>query len=238
MLVQISGVDVYLGTKPTIRDIDLEIRRGQHWAILGPNGSGKTTLLRLIAGDVHPALGGRVRRFNFSSKNTLWEVRARLGYISPDLQANYREAIQGEAVVASGFSSSIGIIRKTTPAERRRVREVMKLFEISSLALKNFLEMSYGEARRILLARALVKNPALILFDEPFDGLDAMARGLMTRAIGRAAESGATIVVVTHHADDLPDCITHVARMEKGRLMDRRPIDAGLVLHHRGRWEI
>jgi molybdate transport system ATP-binding protein len=218
-LIQISGADVYLGREATLRQIHLEIRRGQHWAVLGPNGSGKSTLLRLLAGDVHPARGARVRRFAFTSRNTLWELRERLGYISPDLQANYREAMSGEDVVTSGFFSSVGLVRKPSAVQRRWVREVIKKLRLGLLSSKCFLEMSYGEARRILLARALVKQPELILFDEPFDGLDPIARRQMATAINCAASTGATLVIVTHHADDLPACITHVANMKDGRLV-------------------
>ena len=106
--------------------------------------------------------------------------------------------------------------------------------------------MSYGEARRILLARALVKEPALVLFDEPFDGLDAIGRREMARALERAAQAGATLVIVTHHLDDLPRCISHVARMKQGRLMEAGPIERrrfraaqrDLVLHRSRRREI
>jgi molybdate transport system ATP-binding protein len=217
-LIEIRGADVYLGFTPTLQDIHLEIRRGEHWAVLGPNGSGKSTLLKLIAGDVHAAHGGRVRRFAFTSRNTRWELRARLGFVSPELQALYREPIPGADVVASGFFSSHGLRRRPSAAQRRRVAEVLALLGIERLAPRNFLEMSYGEARRILLARALVKRPPLVLLDEPFDGLDAPTRLQMASAIERAAESGATLVVVTHHDEDLPACITHVARLRGGRL--------------------
>ena len=224
VLIQITNADVYLGSKPALRGINLEIRQGQHWAVMGPNGSGKSTLLRLIAGDLHPARGARVRRFDFTSRNTLWEVRERVGYISPDLQAGYREPIRGEDVVASGFFSSVGLIRKPASAQRRRVREVIKSLGLGSLGSKNFLEMSYGEARRILLARALVKRPELILFDEPFDGLDPVSRRQMSRAIDRAANTGATLVIITHHAGDLPACISQVGRMENGRLVVEKAV--------------
>jgi molybdate transport system ATP-binding protein len=218
VLIRIRRADVYLGTVPTLRDIDLEIRRGQHWAVLGPNGSGKSTLLKLMAGDVHPARGGRVQRFAFTAKNTIWQVRARLGAISPELQANYRESLSGEEVVASGFFSSVGLLRKPGPRQRRRVRETLEALGLTSLGERNFLEMSYGEARRILLARALVKSPDLLLCDEPFDGLDVAARRQMGQALARAAALGATLVVVSHHPGDLPACTTHLARLREGRL--------------------
>ncbi len=216
-LIQIEGADVYLGTKPTLKGINLEIRQGQHWAVLGPNGSGKSTLLKLIAGDVHPAFGAQVRRFAFTPKNTLWELRARLGLVSPELQAAYREPIPAADVVASGFFSSIGLLDRPSTAQRRKVRQTLAMLSLSALADRNFLELSFGEARRILLARALVKDPALILFDEPFDGLDVPARRLMRQALEQAAGTGATLVVVTHHEEDLPACITNVIRMENGR---------------------
>lgn len=218
-LIEIHDADVYLGTstKPTLKGINLEIRQGQHWAVLGPNGSGKSTLLKLIAGDVHPAFGAQVRRFAFTPRNTLWELRARLGLVSPELQSAYRESIPAADVVASGFFSSIGLLDRPSTAQRRKVRQTLAMLGLSALADRNFLELSFGEARRILLARALVKDPALILFDEPFDGLDVPARRLMRQALDQAAGTGATLVVVTHHEEDLPACITNVIQMENGR---------------------
>ncbi len=217
-LIEIRGADVYLGTKPTLKGIELEIRSGQHLAVLGPNGSGKSTLLKLIAGDVHPAFGAQVRRFAFTPRNTLWELRARLGLVSPELQAAYRESIPAADVVASGFFSSIGLLDRPSTAQRRKVRQTLAMLGLSALADRNFPELSFGEARRILLARALVKEPALILFDEPFDGLDVPARRLMREALEQAAGTGATLVVVTHHEEDLPACITQIARMDGGKL--------------------
>lgn len=217
-LIQIQHASVYLGDKPTLRDINLEICQGQHWAILGPNGSGKSTLLKLLSGDVHPALGARVQRFAFTPRNTLWQLRARLGMVSPELQAAYCEPTSGADVVASGFFSSVGLRRRPSAAQWRQVRQTLAAIHSSALAERNFLEMSYGEARRILLARALVKRPALLLFDEPFDGLDVGARRHMAATLEHAAATGATLVIVTHHEEDLPGCITHVGRLADGRL--------------------
>ncbi len=220
VLIEIAGADVYLGTAPTLREINLKIHQGRHWAIVGPNGSGKSTLLKLIAGDVHPAWGGHVRRFSFTPKNTIWELRARLGVVSPELHAAYREAIPAADVIASGFHATFGLHERISARQRRQVRQVCARLHLTPLARRNFLELSFGEARRVLLARALVNDPALILFDEPFDGLDVPARALMRHALEEAAASGATLVVVTHHEEDLPACIHQVARMDHGRLAE------------------
>jgi molybdate transport system ATP-binding protein len=218
VLIQICDADVYLADKPTLRGINLEIRQGQHWAIVGPNGSGKSTLLKLIAGDVHPALGARVRRFAFTPQNTLWQLRARIGLVSPELQAHYRESITAAEVVASGFFSSIGLLARPSARQREQVRKLLAALQLSHLADQPFPELSYGEGRRLLLARALVKEPDLLLCDEPFDGLDQPARREMASTLEQAAANGATLVVVTHHREDLPRCITHLAHLERGRL--------------------
>lgn len=220
-LIRVQGASVYLGDKPVLRDIDLEIRRGEHWAVVGGNGSGKTTLLKLIVGDLHPAWGGRVQRFAFTPKNTLWEVKKKIGYLSPELQANYRESITGADVIASGFFSSIGLMQTVSRAQRRRVTELVELLQLGELAARNALQMSYGEVRRLLLARALVHEPELLVCDEPFDGLDAGARSRMAATLEQVARGGTNLLMVTHHAADLPACTTHVAELRTGAMTFR-----------------
>ena len=201
-----------------LRDINLETRAGQHWAIVGPNGAGKSTLLKLMAGDLHPALGGRVRRFAFTPRNTVWEWKRRMGFVSPELQSNYRESLTGAEVIASGFFSSIGLLQPASRQQRQKVAAMVDALRLRALAPKNILQMSYGEFRRILLARALVHEPEILICDEPFDGLDAASRTDFVRTLEQVARRGASLVVVTHHQADLPACITHVAELNAGRL--------------------
>ena len=223
-LISIRGASVFLGPKPTLRDIHLDIRVGEHWAILGPNGAGKSTLLKLMLGDLHPAWGGRVRRFEFTAKNTLWEVKRKIGFISPELQSNYREPLTGADVIASGFFSSIGLARRVSRAQRQRIAALVEELDLHDLATRSVLRMSYGEFRRILLARALVHGPELLICDEPFDGLDAEARARLARALGDVALRGTSVVMVTHHRNDLPACITHVAELKSGAIIFRGTI--------------
>jgi molybdate transport system ATP-binding protein len=225
-LIDIEHADVFLGGKRVLHDIHLTIRRGQHWAILGGNGAGKTTLLKLILGDLHPALGGRVQRWSFTSRNTLWQVKRKIGYVSPELQANYRESMTGAEVIASGFFSSIGLVRKVSRAQGRRITQLIRTLRLQELAGKNALQMSYGEVRRILLARALVHQPELLICDEPFDGLDAAARVEISRTLEQVARDGTTLVVVTHHAGDLPACTTQVAELGSGKITFQGPARA------------
>jgi molybdate transport system ATP-binding protein len=217
-LLSIRGASVYLGSKPVLRNIHLDICPGEHWAILGPNGAGKSTLLQLMLGDLHPAWGGVVWRFGFPPGNTIWEARRTIGFISPGLQSNYREPLTGAEVIASGFFSSIGLTRRVSRAQRQRVAALIGELDLPALAGRSVLQMSYGEFRLILLARALVQRPELILCDEPFDGLDATARERLSRALTDVACRGTSLVMVTHHQNDLPACITHVAELNSGRI--------------------
>ena len=217
-LISIRKANVFLGPRRVLCDVNWEMRAGEHWAVLGGNGAGKTTFLKLVIGDLHPALGGLVQRFEFTSRNTLWELRRRIGWVSPELQAGYREDISGAEVVGSGLFSSVGLRRRLTSRQRARVAAVMAGLGIESLAARNALQVSFGEFRKLLLARALVQEPALLVLDEPFDGLDAASRRGMAAALERVAAAGTSLLAVTHHADDLPGCTTHVARLAGGCL--------------------
>lgn len=223
-LIRVDRASVYLGRQPALRDIRWELRSGEHWVVTGPNGSGKSTLLRLIAGDVHPALGGSVQRFDLTARNTLWELRRRIGYVSPAFQAAYRENLSGLEVIASGFRSSVGLLERPTPAQFRRAAALVRRLGLARLARKNTLSMSYGEFRRILLARALAPEPRLLVLDEPLDGLDAGGRRDMARVLEDVAAGGTSLVLVTHHEEDWPRCLTHQACLEAGRLVAQGPL--------------
>jgi molybdate transport system ATP-binding protein len=224
VLISIKNADVFLGARRVLHNIDWQLRAGEHWAIVGPNGAGKSTLLKLIAGDLHPALGGRVQRFVFTSKNTLSDIRRRIGVVSPELQANYREALTGAEVIASGFFSSIGLREKPTARQRQRGAALVEALGLGALADPSVRRISYGEFRKILLARALVRGPEILLFDEPFDGLDARSKAEMTATLEKVARRGTSLVFVTHHSTDLPACTTHMARLSDGRIVEQGPV--------------
>ena len=219
VLIQIERADVYLNERRVLHDINLEIKAGEHWAVLGPNGAGKSTLLKLILGDVHPACGGRVRRFEFTPKHTIWELKRRIGFVSPELQSNYRDEVTGLEAIASGYFSSIGLMLKPSRRQRAEAAKLAHKLGLGELVGKSVLQMSYGEFRRILLVRALVQRPDLLICDEPFDGLDVSGRQQMAKTVETVARSGTSLVLVTHHACDLPGCLTHVIELERGRVV-------------------
>ena len=217
-LIRIQRANVYLERKRVLHDVSWQLRAGEHWAILGANGAGKSTFLKLIAGNVYPAIGGKVQRWDFGRRSTIWDVRRRIGFLSPELQANYRDNISAAEVIGSGFSSSIGLPKKLSQKQKLEVRDLMREFAATQLAEKRVGEMSYGEFRKILLLRALVHRPQLLLCDEPFDGLDAESRRAFRDALETAARSGAQLVIVTHHVEELPRCITNSMTLVAGRV--------------------
>lgn len=217
--IDIQAANVYHDQRQALRDVTLQIHEGEHWAVLGPNGSGKTTLLKLIVGDLHASLGGRVHRFEFTSRNTIWQVKRRIGWVSPDLQSLYREPITAAAVIGSGFFSSVGLRQQLSSAQRHRVAEIVDNLGLQDLADQNALGLSYGEFRKILIARALVHRPDLLVCDEPFDGLDTASRSAVGRMLLHVAAQGTGLIVVTHHQADLPPCTTHIAALDAGRVV-------------------
>jgi molybdate transport system ATP-binding protein len=218
-LIRIENADVFLDRKKVLHGIHWQLHRGQHWAVLGSNGAGKTTFLKLIASDLYPAFGARVSRFEFTADNTIWELRNRIGCVSPLLQAHYRERLTAEQVVATGFFSSVGLMDEPSPAQLRKVRALFRDFGLQYLRRKNMLALSFGELRKVLTLRALVHDPELLIFDEPFDGLDLPSKRDFAAALERVAARGTQLLIVTHHLDDLPLCITHGLVLQSGRIL-------------------
>ena len=145
-------------------------------------------------------------------------MRARIGCVSPLLQTHYREQLTAEMVVASGFFSSVGLMEKPTAAHLRKVRALLREFGLEALRDQDMNKLSFGELRKMLTLRALVHEPQLLIFDEPFDGLDVKAKRDFAAALERIAARGTQLLVVTHHLDDLPDCITHGLLIEAGKI--------------------
>lgn len=217
-LIHIENADVFLDRAKVLHGIHWQLRKGEHWVVLGGNGAGKTTFLKLIASDLYPAFGARVSRFEITADNTIWDLRRRIGCVSPLLQTHYREQLSAEQVVVSGFFSSIGLMDRPSAAQRRKARALLREFGLEHLRGKPMTALSFGELRKVLTLRALVHDPELLIFDEPFDGLDFEAKREFSRALERVAANGTQLLIVTHHLDDLPRCITHGLMLRAGRM--------------------
>ncbi|HEY6641875.1 ATP-binding cassette domain-containing protein [Povalibacter sp.] len=215
-LVRIRNADIYRDYRPVIRNLNWTLARGENWAVLGANGSGKSTLLSMIYGDLHPALGGTIERHGISRGTRIENWKARVSWVSPELQANYFAASSLEEIVVSGRYSSIGLNEPATRADLAAATKWLQFFGLESLRHRGPRRVSYGQMRRALFARAMINEPELLLLDEPCNGLDGDARGQILDVIQRLAESGTQIMMAVHDADDIVPAVSKVLRIGRG----------------------
>lgn len=219
VLVSLHDADVYLDGAHVLRSINMVVQRGQCWVVHGANGSGKSTLLRTIYGDHGVASGGSVQRAGVAPGVALQEFRARTALVSPQLQSDYALYYRVLETVVSGLHSSIGLNDAISPSERRRARQALRQFGLLSLADRPLGELSYGQKRRVLFARASIANPQLLLLDEPFAGLDATQRELLLQALEMQIRSGKTVVLATHYRSEWPRGATHELHLSGGKVV-------------------
>jgi molybdate transport system ATP-binding protein len=222
-LLRIDRADVRVDGHPVLHDVGFRVREGENWAVVGGNGAGKSTLLRLAVGDEQAMPGGKVSRLGLGSRASVWEVKARVGLVTPELQARFRADIHAEEVVLSGFTSSVGIDFAPAAGERRAAARALRRTGAAHLAGRRIHSLSYGELRRLLVARALVRDPELLVLDEPMNGLDRGAREWLVGALDRLARQGVTLLLATHHRGELPPAITHELELRDGRVAYRGP---------------
>ncbi len=216
--VVMKNVTVVYGSKVVLDGLNWVVNRDENWAIVGPNGAGKTTLLRLISADHLQAYSNEIYLFGMrrGSGESIWDIKQKIGVLSPEFQIGYREALPASDVVLSGFFDSIGLYRQPTPDQRAQVRYWIDVLGAEDLAEQDFIRLSYGQRRIILLARALVKSPQMLLLDEPCQGLDYENRQRLIGTVSAVAQkTGTQILYVTHRKNEFPACISHILEFRK-----------------------
>ncbi len=221
-LIALDAADVWLAGRRVLADITWRLKPHEHWLVTGPNGSGKSSFLRLLHGQLRPALGGTVSWPAFGNPRDIWELRKHVAWVAPELQAAYRYPSTVRACIASGFTSSIGQTRRLSPAEADRVLQLLAELELDALTERPLSTLSYGQARRALIARALATKPRVLLLDEPWEGLDAPTAELFNRTLDRMAANG-TQLVCASHLDAHREHFTHELVLEAGRVVRCEP---------------
>jgi iron complex transport system ATP-binding protein len=228
-LLKLDRATVVKNGRPILDNLTLEIREGEHTAILGPNGAGKSSFIRLITYQDWPLARNHGTPPLTVFGQHLWnvfELRTQLGIVSQDLQATFLKhslpgRTRGREVVLSGFFASFGVFRhqRVTPDMRQRAQQALDLMEAAHLADKFIEELSTGEARRILVARALVNDPRALMLDEPTAGLDLLARQRLHGSLQNLARRGKTILLVTHRLGEIFPEIGRVVLLRHGRVL-------------------
>lgn len=222
VLVQLTRVDLYVDYRPVLRDLDWQLRSGEHWAVYGANGAGKSSFLKLLYGDLSPAAGGGMERAGFPQGTPIAQWKRQVGYVSPELQSDYAVDVTVSELVASGRYASIGLVDAATAEDRRAAAHWLGFFGLLSVAERRPRELSYGQLRRALIARAMTADARILLLDEPLTGLDPAQRAIMKRLLERLMKR-LTLIIAVHHSEDLPRGMTHGLRLHNRRAY---PVDS------------
>lgn len=205
--------------KTIIQDIDWEVNRGEHWAVLGLNGAGKTTLLNMVNGYIWPTTGRVSVLGETFGKTDIHKLRRSIGWVSSSLGERINGRHMAEDIVVSGKFASVGLVfAEPTPADFEAAQEWMELLGVSHTYGKHYEKCSQGEKQKILIARGLMASPQLLILDEPTNGLDFVAREELLQTIERLAiaDDAPTIVFVSHHIEEVLPVFSHVLLLKDG----------------------
>ena len=217
-VIRLNKVTIRYGERTILKDLDWVVHRGEKWALTGDNGSGKSTLLSLVCADNPQSYACDIAMFGRKrgTGESIWEIKKRIGYVSPEIHRAYLKNIPAIDIVASGLHDSVGLYVRPKPEQRRVCEEWLDVFGIKELKDRSFLQLSSGEQRLVLLARAFVKDPDLLILDEPLHGLDTSNRSLVMDVIRLFANrEGKTLIMVSHYQEEFPECMTHSLHLKR-----------------------
>lgn len=219
VLIEMKNVTVTYYEKKILNNISWTVRKGENWVILGPNGAGKSTLIQLITGDNQQAYANDI--FLFGKKKgtaiSLWEIKKHIGIVSSHLMLHYDKQLSAQDIILSGFFDSIGLYQKVSEKQKRAADKIIEKLKLQQLIKRNYQQLSFGQRRLILIARALVKSPELLIVDEPFHGLDQENKRRVFEMLNKIGTLGkTTLILITHNESEIPSCITNQLILKKG----------------------
>ncbi|UCF92891.1 MAG: ATP-binding cassette domain-containing protein [Desulfobacterales bacterium] len=230
-LIEMCDVNVRFGDLRALHNFNWVMQPNENWALCGPDGAGKTTVLKLILGDNLQAYANEIYLFGRrkGSGESIWDIKKQIGFISSELQTRHPKDCRAFDIVCSGFFDTVGLYQRCDSQQIDLVGEWMHILGIATLSDVNFGRLSQGQRQLILIARAMVKSPTLLILDEPCDGLDIVNRQKILKVIeliGRQTDTN--LIYVPHSEEELLPCITHVLNMDHGKVLQRgRRGDAG-----------
>ncbi|AEI48251.1 ABC transporter related protein [Runella slithyformis DSM 19594] len=220
--VDLRNINVTYGSKKVLMNVNWKIRKGEKWALVGPNGSGKSTLLSLLTADNPQRFANDYDLFDLKRGGaSMWDVKSKIGHVSPELHLYFPQETTVFKAIASGFFDATGVyFRKLTEEQIQRTQVVAEWLNVSAFIEKPFKNISKGQQRLVLLARALVKNPPLLILDEPCQGLDFAAVEHFKEVVDAICDTPErTLIYVSHYAHEIPSCVTQTLRLEDGKVV-------------------
>ena len=222
-ILKFNNVTIRYGSRTILKDLNWTVNEGEKWAMSGENGAGKSTLLSLVCADNPQAYACDIELFGHrrGTGESIWEIKRHIGYVSPEMHRAYQKDLPAIDIVASGLTDSVGLYTRPKPEQKEICLSWMNIFGIKELADRTFLKLSSGEQRLCLLARAFVKDPELLILDEPLHGLDLQHRSLVKEIIDTfCSRKHKTLVMVTHYQEEFPQCITNSIFLKRLHLSD------------------
>lgn len=219
-VIRLSQVSIRYEDRTILKELDWVVNRGEKWALTGENGSGKSTLLSLVCADNPQSYACNISLFGRKrgTGESIWDIKRHIGYVSPEMHRAYLKNIPAVEIVASGLHDSIGLYKQPRPHQLEQCAWWMDIFGVGAFKDKPFLQLSSGEQRLTLLARAFVKDPELLILDEPLHGLDSYNRSLVKELIGAfCRRPDKTLIMVSHYENELPDVIDHRIHLTRNR---------------------
>ncbi len=220
--VRMNNVSIRYGEKDILEGINWEVKKKSCWALTGSNGAGKSTLLSLITADNPQAYANEIYLFDRKrgTGESIWEIKQKIGYLSPELQLYFDPYATVFMAVASGLFDTIGLFRQLTSLQEKLVMEWLQFIDCAEYSNRLLTSLPAGLQRLILLARAMIKTPPLLILDEPCQGLDGAQTAFTLQTIDRyCARFEANLIFVSHYMQDFPDCITQSLKLEKGKIV-------------------
>lgn len=220
--VELKDVTIQYHQKFILNDINWQIMKGEKWCVSGPNGSGKSTLLSLITADNPQAFANQIWLFDKrkGSGESIWDIKKKIGHVSPELHLFFDKGSEVKDVVASGLFDTIGLFRKLSMEDEETIDNWMSATGITHFKSKRLHQLSLGEQRLVMLTRALVKSPPLLILDEPYQGLDQNQTQLFKQILEAICKiKNVTLIYVSHYKEDIPSQINHFLYLEKGRIL-------------------
>ncbi len=217
--IRMIDATVRYGENTILKNVNWVVKKGERWQVSGPNGAGKSTLLSLITADNPQAYANEIWLFDRrrGTGETIWDIKKKIGFVSPELHSYFDTGAPAASVIASGLFDTIGLFRTLNEEQEAAVENWVELLSLRPFRNRRLAELSAGQQRMVLLARALIKNPPLLILDEPCQGLDEEQTTQFRDIVDTLCETfGTTLLYVSHYQQELPACIDHWLKLDKG----------------------